>query len=191
MISEEQRLLQRLAELDEEREAILVTLSELKRGYVRHEHYRDWAVAQTEPFTLQDMADAFGKRGGVDYHLQRLIRRGTVVCCGKVGKAKLYRYDPPTEPGAAAEVDIARRVVARKASATAVPGTGKGVRVSDPDVRAMLAAVEAQGATWEPGKNHYIVKVNGRRVAAVPKSPSDHRWAGNMRTQLRKRGLKV
>jgi hypothetical protein len=194
VITEEQRLLARLAELDEERAAIEVTLSELKRGYIRHEAYRDWAVTRDEPFTLQDMADAFCKRGGVNYHLQRLIDRGIIKQCGKRGNAKVYRYVPPEGPGAAAEIDIARRVVARKAApraVPAVPGTGAGQRVTNPDVRAVLEAVERQGATWERGKGHYIVRLNGQRVGTVPVSPSDHRWKKNMATQLKRKGLKV
>lgn len=41
------------------------------------------------------------------------------------------------------------------------------------------------------GRGHYTVHKNGRRIATIPKSPSDHRATKNGIAALRRAGVKI
>lgn len=194
----------RLTELEEERASIEYAIAILdpppeppvpKRGYKRQESYRDWAVRQRYPFTQQDMADAFGKeKSTVRYQLEKLLKRETIVDMGKRRQGnKLYRYDKPTDPGAAAKADLARGPEAARGQVSAVPGTGKPMRIANKEVATLLKACASLGAVYSKDgrEGHYKITMGGKRIGTVPSTPSDHRSLANTRAQLRKKGLKV
>jgi predicted transcriptional regulator len=191
----------RLAALDEERQALEELLQYApKRSYTRFSEYRDWVVTRKgNPFTADEFAAAFGKKtAGIRVQLERMMRMGMIrnINAGRPVKAR-YRYvEPPNNAPASRPRTKEEAPKVRNGHGNgrgkAAPGTGKGgKRVSDKDVRDLLAAVAKAGAIAVKDKNHYKVVKDGRLVATVPATPSDYRTLKNCKADLRRNGVPV
>lgn len=60
----------------------------------------------------------------------------------------------------------------------------------DKELRDLVKALRAQGFEVEvTKKNHYLVRKDGRRVATIAGTASDHRSMKNVRSHLRRAGF--
>lgn len=161
---------------------------------------RDYAVNQKETFSpLQAAAAVELPVEIVLRSLEDLAGRGIVVDESAGPDMRLFTYDPPTSAGRAAEIDRARRPreVTNGSGGGPVAGTGKKMTITDPDVRALVAACEKAGS--EPvahaANGHFEVKfeVNGKskRVLISATPSGGRRTVMNDRARLRKAGLPV
>lgn len=55
------------------------------------------------------------------------------------------------------------------------------------EVRKMVKALKREGLTVKPSRNQHLNVYQGdKRVATMPVSPSDHRWARNLMSDIRR-----
>lgn len=188
---------QQLTVLEGERLELLAAIKEYspKRGYLRHEAYRDWVVRQRSSFCLADMAAAFGRdENSCAYHVKKMVARGSLVeLPAEPGKERRWKYERPRDPGAAATLS-AKAAGGKNGhrGEAAVAGTGRGQGVSHADTKQLLKEVAAQGAHYKlTGSGHYKITMGGKTLATIPSNPSDHRSIYNSRATLRRKGLKV
>jgi hypothetical protein len=163
---------------------------------------RDFVVVQKEPFSPSSVTEVTEVEGQeLVEALQSLIVKGTITYVG-FDDLELYEYVKPAEMGSAAEKDVERRKSLAKTATTTgsggggpVPGTSKGLRISDPDVRALAQQIEAAGGVVETGPRggHFIVSVPGRkRKIPISSTPSSRRSVHNDRARVRRElGLNI
>jgi hypothetical protein len=123
--------------------------------------------------------------------MKELCRQGILVDESIGDEMVLYGYRKPSDPGAAAKLDMQRREQERAApsgpGADAVPGTGKGLVITNQDVRALAAAAMAKGAKVARATNsHYEVSYDGKKVL-ISSTPRNKRSVENDRTRIRRR----
>lgn len=83
-------------------------------------------------------------------------------------------------------------VIAFERSRSPVEGSGRGHRITDPGIRALLDQCRQKGAQVNKlGSGHYEVRKGGKRIAVVSATPSDHRSVPNARAEIRRNGLPV
>jgi len=106
----------------------------------------------------------------------------------------VYAYSPPESKA----VNRPRRTPVEREAVTsgpsrgaAIAGTGRGMRVTDDEVRAYVEQVKAAGAEVVRSDSHFVVKYRGKTLPSIPKTPSDHRALLNNRSQLRAAGLPI
>jgi hypothetical protein len=163
---------------------------------------RDYAVKQKDAFQPSEVTDATEVEGReLTEALQYLIRKGVIEYVGFDG-LELYQYIPPKAMGDAAEKDAKKRAAAAKAAPRAqvtesaagggpVSGTGhqSDLKISDPEVRALVQAVTNAGGTCtrEGGSGHISVRgtANDRRIL-ISSTPRNKRSVMNDRSRIRR-----
>lgn len=97
-----------------------------------------------------------------------------------------FVYERPRAPGRAAVEDMARRAVVARVERDVVAGTGKGIRVKDAEVRALLEDARSAGCEVGRASNGHFELRRGRRSVQVAATPSDHRSVKNDRSRARR-----
>lgn len=153
---------------------------------------RDWVVKQKDKFTPQQLTDATEVDGQErDKALQELIRMGVISYVG-FDDLELYQYVPPTDAGEAAERDRKKAKAAAKEAprapvAAPVAGTGGKWKISDPDVRQLVAAIEHAGGTVSPTPSgHYEVRNKENRKVMIAGTPRNPRTVRNDRARVKR-----
>jgi hypothetical protein len=143
-----------------------------------------------------DFAKATGYVGeDVDKALGVFARRGMIREVGVEG-LELYEYVPPDSAGRAAEIDGERpreAPIAEDAPRRGAPvdGTGKKMVISHPEMRSLVARIEAGGGKVRHAANgHLEVTFNGNRCL-ISSTPSSSRSVLNDRVRVRRLGLNV
>jgi hypothetical protein len=132
----------------------------------------------------------------VDERLADLARRGILSDEGVEG-APVYVYVPPDGPGRAHSVQRASAPAPEAPSAPngkggTVAGTGRGQKVSNPDVRQLVDAAKKQGckAVLAPNGHWRITTPDGRKVL-ISGTPKSSRTVETDRARLRRIGVNV
>lgn len=158
------------------------------------ERFRD---GDDTPFTIQSITEHVPFEAvTVRRAMSELERKGIVERCGRKqtptrGRGPiLFRY---VASAPVPSRTIEQRIESGEFNGRSAPVAGTGrIGTADPEVRSLLREVTRRGATIQPTANgHYRVRLNGRTIATVPGTPSDHRWRRNARAQLRRGGLDV
>lgn len=138
--------------------------------------------------------------------IRALVDEGLLTEDEDADGLRIYRYAPaddeevPEDPPPSAQVnghspmdDIATLVERRSRTGLPVPGTGKGANgFADPDVAKLAARVkDAGGDVTRGGSGHFRVYFQGRMVASMANTPSDHRALANTEAQLKRAGLPI
>jgi ribosomal protein S25 len=155
---------------------------------------RDWVQKQPEGDVFSPAKVAEAAKVNLDQAesaLRVLTERGVATDESPTPELKLYAYaGKPKEPGRAAELDMARRKEEPPvAGSEPVPGTGRGLRISDKDVNALVQKAVSLGAkVSQLGDGHFSVTRPGRTgsvtVAGTPSRPAIERIRKRMRTEL-------
>lgn len=160
---------------------------------------RDWVVARGDgpgkEFAPRDAAEALELDVAlVEQILTQLARRAIVASVG-LADMPLWIYVKPTEAGKAAERDMQRRkelaAVATRTGGGPVSGTGQKLRITDPDVRKLVADATAAGATVTHAPNGHFAVAFGGKSPQIAATPSSRRTVLNDRARLRREGLAV
>lgn len=159
---------------------------------------RDFVTVQKQPFTEQQItADTEVAGKELTDALQYLMQREVIASVG-FDDLSLYEYKRPSGAGEAATRDAERRKRegAAKPSTRGGPvaGTGQSMRITDPDVRALVAAIEAaDGHVQQTASGHYEVTADdSRKRVLIACTPSSRRTVMNDRARVRRElGLKV
>lgn len=153
---------------------------------------RDAVVKQSAASTVAGIASEVGAPAPVVREaLKALEGRGIVEDVGLPG-SELYEYRKPTDAGAAARLDAARRAVENGGGGGSAPvaGTGKGLRISHPEVRRLVEDAQRAGGRISAAAGHYAVECPQGRVV-ISATPRSSRTVLNDRARLRRAGLRV
>lgn len=124
---------------------------------------RDDVCSRKEAFAPSEVIEKTGlSEDVVRAALTSLIERGVIVYVG-FDDLELYEYVKPDGPGAAAQIDAARRGTGAETNGNGggapVAGTGGRPRSSDKETDAMLAKADKAGAeVTKTGSGHFRVK---------------------------------
>lgn len=157
---------------------------------------RDFVVKHGEKFTPLEITTATEVIGDeLVTALQELLRMGTIQYVG-FDDLELYEYVKATEPGVAAEKDMARRKENAQAAPRSAPvdGTGGKWKITNADVRALAQSIEAAGGKVEPAASgHYAVThPDSKRRILISGTPSSRRSVQNDRARVRRElGLRI
>jgi len=154
-----------------------------------HRFVRD----QREPFSAARVAEATGlPREVVVAILEDLCDRRIATDISPSPDMRLFEYSKPTEPGAAAEHDAARKAATGPdATAEPVAGTGRGPKVRNKELQALIDACIKTGAkVLQAGNGHFAVTYGSKRTL-ISSTPSNPRSVLNDRTRLRRAGVPV
>lgn len=115
------------------------------------------------------------------------------VIRGTTGRPRhVYEYvrpvNSPGSPRAKRETPEAE-VVARMPRSRGDVVSGKRTRGHRRETERLMREVEAAGATLKKAKHGHKVIKDGRVVASIPTTPSDHRSTKNTRADLKRAGL--
>jgi DNA-binding transcriptional ArsR family regulator len=143
-------------------------------------------------FTVQDVLDAADISHATAARWLRAWVDAGALEVERVGQANVYAYVRPLPPLNAPTMrprsepkPWAPRV------GGPVAGAGASARLSRREVRDLVRAAEAQGATMRETKHGYLLTRDGDVVGHVPKTASDHRSLDNSRAELRRNGVTV
>jgi hypothetical protein len=138
---------------------------------------RDWVCKQKKPFKVAQVQEACGlPEGVVRACFQALLERSALAYVG-IDDLELYEFRKPTDPGAAAKHDAARKAGGNGGShpaATEVAGTGRGIRTGHQATDALVRRARNAGATVEQAGSGHIAIINpanGKRTI-ISKTPS-------------------
>jgi predicted transcriptional regulator len=156
---------------------------------------RDYVTKQKLPFYVEDMEVALHMKSAVaNAALASLFDKGIVqeMADGR------FTYQKPTEPGAAALLDLERRKTAGtngySVGVTPVSGTGRGsIRTQDKDVQEILDAAQAKygrDAVKHLGSGHWLITGNGHKVP-IANSPNSSGLVKDLAKARKLLGLNV
>jgi len=126
--------------------------------------------------------------------LEALVAKEIVSDESPSADMRMFEYRKPTDPGAAAKLDAARRPVEAPSGSggAPVPGTGGRVKAKNPEVDALIAKLVAEGADVAHAANgHFAVKITGKQRVLISATPGSSRSVLNDRTRLRRAGYPV
>lgn len=155
-----------------------------------HRFVRD----QREPFSPARVAEVTGlPREVVLAIIEDLVDRGIAKDISPSADMRLFEYSKPTEAGAAAELDAARRPTTNGGGEASEPvaGTGRGPKVRNKELQALIdACIRAGAKVMATGSGHFAVLHNNTRTL-ISSTPSNPRSVLNDRTRLRRAGVPV
>lgn len=190
--------------IEAKRNAIAASRRTYKR--VAYTDFRD-AMVDMKEFSVEDMMEKLGvSRDALSRRdtgfIAVAIQRGTLQRYSPGGRNSGYRfrYIPPEKQkgprrrprGSDRGPTETQVTVPEKKKSTPVRGTGKKPKVTDPNVRALIAELAAGGARAKLVSNgHWEITQEGLPKTLISNTPSNSRSVLNDRTNLRKKGYKI
>jgi len=161
---------------------------------------RDVAVATTDVFspsqikTALDTADIDVPVNEVYAALVTLVRRGSLLDVSPSEEVPLFKYERPSSPGRAAELDMERRRGLEERPGLGsgpIAGTGRGLRAGNAAVQRMIdAAHKVHAEVTRTGTNHFLIKTKEGRRVVIGGTPNNAGYATDRR-KLRAMGVPV
>lgn len=158
---------------------------------------RNWIVGRDGPFSKLQAREQLNmtgleiEAGELDVVVADMLARGALEQVG-FDDLELYEYRKPEDMGAAARHDQERRRQEGRTNGSRVgvevAGTGRGIKINDPDVRALTNAITRAGGFWQPtGGGHYeVTKPGSKQKVLISATPSNRRTVLTDRARVRR-----